>query len=142
MQVKDIMTYGVDYLTPADTVRTAAERMRDENVGVFPVFDRDEPVGMVTDRDVTVRCVAEGLNPAETKVTGVMTPEVFFCMENADVETAAHIMEYKQIRRLLVKNDDGKVIGILALGDIAMSTNNELSGEVLHDVSGLSYPKR
>ncbi|MFP4012877.1 MAG: CBS domain-containing protein [Chitinispirillaceae bacterium] len=142
MQVKDIMTYGVDYITPLETVKSAAEKMRDRNVGVCPVFDRNEPVGIITDRDIAVRCVAEGLNPSETKVSDVMTPEVFFCKENADIEEAAHIMEYKQVRRLLVKNDSGNVVGILALGDLAMSTTNELSGEVLHDISGASFPNR
>ncbi len=142
MQVKDIMTYGVDFIQPSDSVKSAAEKMRDRNVGACPVFDNKQPVGMITDRDITVRCVSQGCNPSDAKVEDVMSREVIFCKENMDVDEAAHIMEYKKIRRLLVENENREVVGILSLGDLAMSTTNELSGEVLRDVSGISYPNR
>jgi len=142
MQVKDIMTYGVDFVVPSDSVKTAAEKMRDRNVGVLPVFDHNEPVGMITDRDITVRVAAEGKNPDATPVGDIMTHEVIFCMEDMRVEEAAHIMEYKKLRRLLVKNAHREVVGVLSLGDIAMSMTNELTGEILKEVSGVSHPNR
>ena len=142
MKVSDIMTYGVDYVTPSDPVKKAAEKMRDRNVGLIPVFEGKNPVGMLTDRDLALRVIAENRDPLTTRVSDVMTHEVLFCMENEDVEEAAHVMEYKKVRRLLVKNENREVIGVLALGDIAMSMTRELAGEVLKEVSGISYPSR
>ena len=118
MKVNEVMTYGVDFVRPDNTIREAAEKMRDKNEGVIPVFEGSEPVGMVTDRDIVVRAIAEGREPSSTRVKDVMTPEVFFCMEDMELEEAAHIMEYKKIRRLLVKDEKRNVIGILSIGDM------------------------
>ncbi len=142
MKVNEVMTYGVDYVRPDSTIREAAEKMRDKNEGVIPVFEGDEPVGMVTDRDIAVRAIAEGKNPVGTKVKEVMTPEVFFCTENMELEEATQIMEYKKIRRLLVKDEHRNVIGILSIGDIATSTPKEFAGELLKEVTGIAYPER
>ncbi len=142
MKVNEVMTYGVDFVRPDSTIREIAEKMRDKNEGVIPVFDGSEPVGMVTDRDIVVRAIAEGKEPSATRVKDVMTPEVFFCMEDMDLEEAAHIMEHQKIRRLLVKDEKGNVIGILSIGDIATSTPKEFTGEVLKEVVGVAYPER
>ena len=116
--------------------------MRDKNEGVIPVFEGDKPVGMVTDRDIAVRAVAEGREPSTTRVKDIMTPEVFFCTEDMELDKAAQIMEYKKIRRLLVKDEKKNVVGILSLGDIATSTPKEFAGEVLKEVVGVAYPER
>lgn len=142
MKVSDIMTYDVDYALPTDSVKSVSERMRDENIGVVPVFDNGKPVGLLTDRDIAIRAVAEGKDPVQTKVSDIMTHEIIFCMENMDVEEAARIMEYKKIRRLLVKNENDEFIGILSIGDVAMSMTKELTGEVLQEVTGTAYPQR
>lgn len=142
MKVNEVMTYGVDFVRPDSTIREAAEKMRDKNEGVIPVFEGSEPVGMITDRDIVVRAIAEGSEPSLTRVKDVMTPEVFFCMEDMDLEEAAHIMEYKKIRRLLVKDEKRNVIGILSIGDIATSTPKEFTGEVFKEVVGVAYPDR
>lgn len=142
MKVNEVMTYGVDFVRPDSTIREAAEKMRSKNEGVIPVFEGSEPVGMITDRDIVVRAIAEGREPSATRVKDVMTPEVFFCMEDMDLEEAAHIMEYKKIRRLLVKDEKRNVIGILSIGDIATSTPKEFTGEVLKEVVGVAYPER
>ncbi|NLL12947.1 MAG: CBS domain-containing protein [Fibrobacter sp.] len=142
MKVNEVMTYGVDFVRPDNTIREAAEKMRDKNEGVIPVFEGSEPVGMVTDRDIVVRAIAEGREPSSTRVKDVMTPEVFFCMEDMELEEAAHIMEYKKIRRLLVKDEKRNIIGILSIGDIATSTPKEFTGEVLKEVVGVAYPER
>jgi CBS domain-containing protein len=142
MKVNEVMTYGVDFVRPDNTIREAAEKMRDKNEGVIPVFEGSEPVGMVTDRDIVVRAIAEGREPSSTRVKDVMTPEVFFCMEDMELEEAAQIMEYKKIRRLLVKDEKRNIIGILSIGDIATSTPKEFTGEVLKEVVGVAYPER
>ncbi|HLV30572.1 MAG TPA: CBS domain-containing protein [Chitinispirillaceae bacterium] len=142
MKVSDIMTHNVDYASPSDSVQTVSERMRDENIGVVPVFENDQPVGLITDRDITIRAVAEGKDPVQTKVSEIMTHEVIFCMENMDVEDAVRIMEYKKIRRLLVKNEFNEFTGILSIGDVAMSMTIELTGEVLQEVTGTAFPQR
>ncbi|HEX3019013.1 MAG TPA: CBS domain-containing protein [Chitinispirillaceae bacterium] len=142
MKVNDVMTYGVDFVNPGDTVRDAAKKMRDKNEGAIPVFEGQEPVGLVTDRDITVRAIAEGKDPSSTKVSEVMTPEVIFCTEDMELEQAAHIMEYKKVRRLLVKDEQKHVTGMLSIGDIATSTPKEFTGEVLKEVTGVAYPER
>lgn len=143
MKVNEVMTYGVDYVRPEDTLKDVARKMRDKNEGVIPVFQgEDNPVGLVTDRDITVRAIAEGKDPGATKVSEVMTPEVIFCTEDMDLEQAAHIMEYKKIRRLLVKDEQKHVTGMLSIGDIATSSPKELAGEVLKEVTGVAYPER
>ncbi len=142
MKVKDIMTYNPEVIQGRDLVIHAAEKMRDLNVGAIPVFDGEEPVGMLTDRDIAVRVVAQKLDPETTTVGEVMSGEIIFCTEDMEIEEAAHIMEYKQIRRLLVKSGKNEFSGVLSLGDIAMSAGKELSGEVLHEVSGIAHPER
>lgn len=142
MKVNEVMTYGVDFVRPTDTVKDVAQKMRDKNEGVIPVFEGDNPVGLVTDRDITVRAIAEGKDPVSTRVSDVMTPEVVYCTEDMDLEQAAHIMEYKKIRRLLVKDEEKHVTGMLSLGDIATSASREFTGEVLKEVTGVAYPER
>jgi CBS domain-containing protein len=142
MQVYEIMTSGFDFVAPSDPVWKAAEKMQQHNIGVLPVFEGNSPVGMLTDRDLVIRLLARKLDPNTTKVEDVMSHEVIFCREHMDVEEAAHIMEYRKIRRLLVKNDANEVIGVLSLGDIAMSMTKELAGEVLREVSSIAYPER
>jgi len=142
MKVKDIMTYSVEGVLSSDTVFQAAEKMKEKNVGVMPVFEQKKPIGMITDRDIVIRVIAEKRDPFSTNVTDSMTHEIIFCLEDMDIKRAAEIMEYKQIRRLLVENHDHQAVGIISLGDIAMSEPNELSGEVLREVSGVAHPER
>jgi CBS domain-containing protein len=142
MKVKDIMTYNPEVIQALDLVEHAADKMRRLNVGAIPVFDGDKPAGMLTDRDIAIRVVAQKLDPATTSVGDVMSGEIIFCTEDMDIEEAAHIMEYKKIRRLLVKGKTNIFIGMLSLGDIAMSAGAELSGEALHEISGIAHPER
>jgi CBS domain-containing protein len=142
MKVQEIMTVNPEKVQATDTVAHAAELMEKLDVGVLPVYDRDEPVGIVTDRDIALRLVAKSRHPEETNVGEIMTAEVIFCTEDMDIERAAEIMEYKKIRRLLVKNEEGAFTGILSLGDLAMSLKPDESGEVLQEVSGVAAPNR
>jgi len=137
MRIRDIMTRGVECVRPVDTLQQAARKMRDLDVGPMPVCgDDDRLAGMITDRDITIRATAEGLDPTEARVRDVMTEGVFYCFEDQDVRDAARTMEEQQVRRLVVLNRDKRLVGILSLGDVATETaDTERSGEILEQVS-------
>ena len=103
---------------------------------MLPVCDGDRLVGVITDRDITVRSVAQGHDPKTARVQEVMTPEVIYCFDDEDVKEAAKKMEEKQVRRLPVLNREKRLVGIVSLGDLAVRTGKEkLAGEVLERVS-------
>lgn len=137
MQVKEVMTPGVECTQPAATLREAAQRMKDLDVGPLPVCgDDDRLAGIITDRDLVVRAVAEGRDPATTLVRDVMTPKIIYCFEDHDIAEAARLMEENQVRRLVVLNRDKRLVGILSLGDLAVDTGDEqLAGHTLEAVS-------
>jgi CBS domain-containing protein len=136
MQLKEIMTPGVEVVTPEATIQEAAEKMRHLDIGPLPVCDGDRLVGLLTDRDITVRAVAEGRNPTTTQVRDVMTPEVVYGYDDQDSQDAARLMEQYQIRRLPVLNHDKRLVGMVSLGDLAVHAGGQsLAGEVLEQVS-------
>src|SRR5262249_38630942 len=101
-----------------------------------PVCDNNELVGMITDRDITVRATAEGDAPTNVRVRDVMTLDVIYCFEDALVGDAALLMQGKQVRRLLVLNRAKRLVGIVSLGDLAVETGDEeLAGKTLEEVS-------
>jgi CBS domain-containing protein len=135
------MTPGVEVIHPDATLDDAAQKMRAVDVGVIPVCDGDRLVGMLTDRDIVVRVIAEQRDPKRTTVREAMTPQVTFCFEDDGVEEAAMVMVEKQIRRLVVLNREKRLVGIVSLGDLAVRTENmQLSGEVLEYVSEPAKP--
>jgi CBS domain-containing protein len=144
MQVSEVMTRGVECTRPDDRISTAAERMRELNVGALPVCgDNDKLVGMVTDRDITVRATAGGSDPGRTNIRDVMTPHIAYCFEDQDVAEAARLMEQNQIRRLAVLNRNKRLVGIVSLGDLAVkSGDDQLCAEALEQVSEPSRPNR
>ena len=119
MQVKEVMTRDVKCIKPDTTLQEAAEMMKAMNIGTLPVCDNDHPVGMLTDRDITVRATAEGWDPTTTEAYDAMTPEVFFCYEDQSVEEASELMDINQVRRLVVLNQDKRLVGIVSVGDLA-----------------------
>ncbi|MBD3241327.1 MAG: CBS domain-containing protein, partial [Chitinivibrionales bacterium] len=136
MKVKEIMTAHAETIASTASVKAAAERMRQCDVGILPVMDGDQASGIITDRDIVVRTIAQGLNPSATSVGEVMSKQVISCGEDIDVEEAAKMMENARVRRLLVKDNEGRVCGIVSLDDLAMHHHNRgLSGEVLHEVA-------
>jgi CBS domain-containing protein len=137
MFVKEIMTGNVTCIRPDTLLEEAARKMRDLNVGPLPICgDDDRLAGIVTDRDITVRAVAEGKNPRTTRVREIMTPGVVYCFEDQDVTEAARLMEEKKIRRLVVLNRSKRLVGIVSLGDLAIDTHDQrLAGEALEAVS-------
>jgi CBS domain-containing protein len=143
MKIKDIMTSNVECVWPDDTLQEAALKMKEMEIGPLPVCDRLHIVGMLTDRDIAVRGVAEGRDPRSTKVSDVMTREVIRCFEDEEVEEAERLMQSRQVRRILVVNRNERLVGILSLGDLAAETGNpQRVGEVLQDVSEPAMPRR
>lgn len=136
MQLKEVMTPGVEVIAPEATIREAAEKMSHRDIGPLPVCEGDRLVGMLTDRDITVRAVAEGRNPVTTLVREVMTPDVVYGFDDQDVQDAARLMEQYQIRRLPVLNRSKQLVGMVALGDLAVHPGNQLvAAAVLEQVS-------
>jgi CBS domain-containing protein len=136
MQVSEVMTRGVECIAPDSTLQEAAQKMKSLDVGPMPVCDHDRLAGMLTDRDIAVRAVAEGRDPKSTRVRDVMTPEVLYVFEDQDVREAARLMQEKQVRRLLVLNRDRRLTGIVSLGDVAVQTGDQnLAGQTLERVS-------
>jgi CBS domain-containing protein len=136
MQIKEIMTREPVVIGPDAILKDAAEKMRDLDSGVMPVGQNDRLVGMLTDRDITIRATAAGKDPNQTRVEEVMTPDVVYCFEDDDPVAAANIMEEHQLRRLIVLNRDKRLVGILSLGDLAVHTaDDRLAGEVAEAVS-------
>jgi CBS domain-containing protein len=136
------MTRGCDCIAPDNTLQEAARRMKDLDVGPLPVCFDDRLAGMVTDRDIVLRAVAEGRDPKTTRVRDVMTPHITYCFEDENVEEAARLMKDRQIRRLVVLNNDRRLVGIISLGDIAVDTGDrQLAGETLGRVSEPAMPR-
>ena len=136
MQLKEFINYHVETIGPEDTLQQAAEKMRDFDIGSIPVCDGNHLIGMVTDRDITIRAAANGDDPTIAIVSEVMTPDVVCCYENQTAEEAAALMQEHQIRRLFVLNENDELVGITSLGELATATGNrQLAGETLERVS-------
>ncbi|MFO7949925.1 MAG: CBS domain-containing protein [Candidatus Fermentibacteraceae bacterium] len=144
MQVREIMTPDVEHLTHNDTAVTAARKMRDIDVGALPVMDdRGQLAGIVTDRDIVVRSVAEEADPSQVKVGEIMTGGAVSCPEEQSVDEAARTMEREQIRRLVVVDKNNIATGMVSLADIAVKTaDEELAGEAVEEISKPAQPKK
>ena len=136
MKVNEIITHDPEVIRPETALIEAAQKMKSMDIGMLPVCDGDRLVGVITDRDITVRGVAQGCDPKIARVQEVMTPEVIYCFDDEDVKDVAKKMEEKQVRRLPVLNREKRLVGIVSLGDLAVRTGKEkLAGEVLERVS-------
>lgn len=138
MLVKDVMTKSVEVVNPDATLAEAAKRMRDGDFGALPVGENDRLVGMITDRDICCRGVAEGKDPKSAVVREVMSEHVAWCFEDQPVEECAQIMGEKKIRRLPILNRNKRLVGIVALGDIAVEAE-EPAAQALSDVSNPTH---
>ncbi|MGY4224062.1 CBS domain-containing protein [Bradyrhizobium sp. USDA 4503] len=126
MKVCDAMTPDVQLCTPDDTLRDAAEAMAALGVGLLPVTDSERLVGMITDRDIALRGIGMGRGP-DSRVGDVMTAEVKYCFEDQELDDIAQNMGAIQVRRLPVLSRDKRLVGIIALGDIALIPGMALS---------------
>lgn len=118
MRIADIMTKDVHVASPDDTIATIAREMAENDIGFLPVGQNDRLVGMITDRDIVVRCVADGRDD-KTRVADIMTSDVKYCYEDEDVSEVARNMGDEQIRRLPVVNRNKRLVGIVSLADTA-----------------------
>jgi CBS domain-containing protein len=126
----------VEVSAPEARISEAAEKMRHLDIGPLPVYEGERLVGMLTDRDMTVRAVAAGRDPLTTQVREVMTPDVVYGFDDQEVQDAARPMEQYQMRRLLVLNHRKQLIGMFTLGDLAVHTGPQpVTAEVLEHVS-------
>ncbi len=136
MKVSEVMTRDVRLIEPTQTIREAARLMAELDAGIIPVREGDRLVGMITDRDITVRAVAQGRGP-DTPVRDIMTDDVKYCYEDDDTEDVARNMADIQVRRLPVLTRDKRLVGIISLGDLAVTDGPGSAGEA---VSGISQP--
>ena len=136
MQLKDFINYRVEMVGTTDSLQQAAEKMRNLDVGSMPVCDGKQLVGVVTDRDITIRATADGKDPTKTQVKEIMTHDVVCCFHDTEVEEAARIMQENQIRRIFVINEDQELVGVTSLGELATVTGDlMMAGETVKRVS-------
>lgn len=135
MQVKEMMTDTVALIGPSALLVEAARRMREEGVGVLPVGEGDRLIGMITDRDIMARAIAEGMDPTATTVKSVMSDKVLYCYEDQTGEEVAENMAKNQIHRLPVLDRDKRLVGIISLSDISAGTTSATSAETAKETS-------
>lgn len=136
MLAKDVMSRKPEFLPPDATLQEAADHMLSHDYGFIPVGKDDRLIGTVTDRDMVIRAVAEGKDPNKTTLGDIMSENIFYCYETDDLQTVAQQMETLQVRRLVVLNENKRLTGIIALGDIARKSHDEkLCGELTEAIS-------
>jgi CBS domain-containing protein len=135
MKLKDIMSTEVEIVRPDASIQEAAEKMRSLDVGALPVCDGRRLIGLITDRDITIRATAAGDDPKTTVVRDCLSSEPVYGFEDQDVEDAQTLMEQKQIRRLPVMSRDKELVGIVALGDLAANVGAAMVGQATKAIS-------
>ena len=134
MKVREAMTTKVRTANPEQTICEAACLMAECDAGILPVGQNDRLVGVITDRDITIRAVAQGKSP-ETPVSEVMSKEVLYCFEDEDLEHVAKNMGDVKVRRLPVLNRKKRLVGIVSVGDLALTANAQVAGRAVADIS-------
>ena len=136
MKLHEIMTTDVEIIRPDDTLQTAAQKMRDRDIGFLPVCDGERLIGVLSDRDVIVRALADGMDSNSIVGRDLITSPAIYCFDDQGLDEAAKLMHDNQIRRLVVLDrDDKHMVGVISLGDLAINVDDKLSGEVLQSVS-------
>ena len=135
--IRDVMTPNPIYVSDKDSIREVARIMAREDTGVVPVVDNSKKIiGMITDRDIVVRLVAEGKDPANAKVNEAMTKNVRAVKEDSTIDEALHVMKSAEVRRVPVVNARNEIVGIVSMGDISRETQQrEQVGEAVRDIS-------
>ena len=134
MKVREAMTGNVCLADPDRSIREAAQMMADQDIGALPVGENDRLVGMVTDRDIAVRAVAQGLGP-DTKIRQVMSQEVMYCFDDEELDDVAQNMGDIKVRRMPVLNRDKRLVGIVSISDLAQCEDAKQTGQMMADIS-------
>jgi predicted transcriptional regulator len=135
MKVKDAMHSGVTWVGPDTDITEFARMMRDEDIGAIPVGEDDRLIGMVTDRDIAIKGLADGHDAASLTARDVMSGPILFCRSEQNLDDAVRYMESKKVRRLPVIDENKRMVGMLSLGDVASVGDRKLSGEMVEAVS-------
>ena len=133
--IRDVMTSDPCTIDAEQSVAYAAKMMRKEDVGLAPIVEGDKLIGMLTDRDITIRVVAEGRNPEQVKVREVASKQVVTIDPQQDLDEALRIMAKHQVRRLPVVEEDGKLVGVVAQADIAREGDDKQTGALVEEIS-------
>jgi CBS domain-containing protein len=134
MKVKDVMSKNADWISPDTTLAQAAKQMKKQDIGFLPVGENDKLIGVVTDRDIAIRAVAEGKDANATMVRDVMTKKMFYCFDDQSVDEICDNMADIKVRRLPVVNRDKRLVGIVSLGDLSQAKEKS-SGEALKHIT-------
>jgi CBS domain-containing protein len=134
MEVRQVMTENVTFVGPDTRIPEVARIMRDEDIGSTPVVENDRLIGMVTDRDIVTRVVAEDKDPRAMTARGAMSPKILYCFDDQTVEEVLENMGDNQIRRLPVVNRDKRLVGVVSLGDLAKAASSK-AGDALEEIS-------
>lgn len=126
MKIKDIMSKNVEVVSPEALLFEVAQKMQQSDCGSILVSQNDRLIGVITDRDLALRCVAESHHPASTKAEQVMTKEILYCRDNDEMEDVAQNMTKNKVRRLPVLDKDKRLVGIISLGDLAVHSSDHL----------------
>lgn len=135
MHLNKVMTKPVEVVSPMTTLREAAQKMRDLGIGALPACTGEMLVGMVTDRDIVIKAVAEGQNVSAARVEQALSPHILYCFEDQPVDDAAKLMADNQIRRLPIVNRDKRLAGIISLGDLSVKASEPAAGDALEEIS-------
>ena len=139
MQIQDVMTADVSFVEPDTSILEIARKMRDGDIGSTPVVEDERLVGMVTDRDIVVRVIAEGGDVRTKTARDAMSPGVVYCFADQTVESVLENMGDQQIRRVPVIDHDRRLVGVVSLGDLALSGRRKAAGEALQEISQPSH---
>ena len=135
MKVRDAMHAGATWVGPETPVSELARIMRDEDIGSIPIGENDRLIGMVTDRDIVIKGLIDGIDVATLTARDVMSGPILYCRADEEVEDAVRLMEEHEVRRLPVIDENKRMVGILALGDISSFAGRDIAGEVIKAVS-------
>jgi CBS domain-containing protein len=135
MKVKNAMHKGAEWVAPETPIAQIAKKMKELDVGSLPVGENDRLIGMVTDRDITCRAVANGHDLSKLTARDVMSKGIFYCRDSEELDDALRIMESRKIRRLPVIDEKKRMVGMLSLGDVSHAASHELAGELCAAVS-------
>lgn len=134
MKIRDVMSSNVETVGHDTLLPEIAKRMQSRDCGCIVVVKDDRLVGMITDRDIAIRCLASGHAPDETIAETIMTKEILYCREGDNADDVARNMAVNKVRRLPVLDENKRLVGIVSLGDLASHSNHQLCGEVLGEI--------